>query len=38
MTIKGMVISAMFFGCRESGGKNGIFDDKVETSFNLIIL
>ena len=38
MTIKGMVISAMFFGCRVSGEKNGIFDDKVETSFNLIIL
>ena len=26
MTIKGMVIIAMFFGCRVSGEKNGIFD------------
>ena len=34
--ISGMVISAMFFGCRVSGEKNGIFSDKVETCFNLI--
>ena len=27
MTIKGMVISAMFFSCRVSGEKNGIFDN-----------
>ena len=32
---KGMVISAMFFGCRVSGEKNGIFEEKVEIHFNL---
>ena len=26
MTIKGMAIIAMFFGCRVSGEKNGIFE------------
>ena len=30
MTIKGMVISAMFFGCRVSGEKNGIFDERLK--------
>ena len=35
MAIKGMVISAMFFGCRASGEKYGIYH-KVETCFNLI--
>ena len=34
-TIRGMVIRAMFFGCRISGEKNGILDEKVETRFNL---
>ena len=35
MAIKGMVISAMSFGCLVSGKKNGIFCKKVETCFNL---
>ena len=30
MTIKGMVINAMFFGCRVSGEKNGIFDKRLK--------
>ena len=34
MAIKGMVISAMFFGCRVSGEKNGIFRIMIETCFN----
>ena len=34
MTIKGTVIRTMFFGCRVSGEKNGIFE-KVETYSNL---
>ena len=34
--ISGMVIIAMFFGCRASGEKNGILNNKVETCFNLI--
>ena len=41
MTIKGMVISAMFFGCRVSGEKNGVFDIRlkpVSTFFSLRIL
>ena len=30
MTINGMVINAMFFGCRVSGEKNGIFDIRLK--------
>ena len=30
MTIKGMVIIAMFFGCRMSGGKNGILGGRLK--------
>ena len=37
MIIKGMVISAMFFGCRVSGEKNGIFEEEIETCFNLFL-
>ena len=36
MATSGMVIIAMFFGCRASGEKNGILNNKVETCFNLI--
>ena len=35
-TISGMVIIAMFFGCRVSGEKTGILNNKAETCFNLI--
>ena len=34
MTIKGMVISAVFFGCRVSGEKNGIFDISLKLVSN----
>ena len=37
MTIKGMVISAMFFGCRVSGEKNGIFDERLKLVSTFIL-
>ena len=38
MTIKGMVIFAMFFGCRVSGEKNGIFGGRLKpvSTFHLL--
>ena len=39
MTIKGMVIIAMFFGCRVSGEKNGILGEglKLVSTFRLLV-